>query len=41
MTRATESSVTWDRALSSFVHRPVAVVLVPKVGLWTKRGHSR
>jgi hypothetical protein len=41
MARTTESSVTCVGALSSLVHRPVAVVLVPEGGLRIRRGHSR
>jgi hypothetical protein len=41
MVRTTESSMARVGALSSSVHRPVAIVLVPEGGLRTRRGHSR
>jgi len=41
MVRTTESSMAWVGALSRLVHRPVAVVPVPKGGPRTRRGHTR
>lgn len=41
MARTTESSAVWDGAPPRLVHRSLAVILVAKRGLPSRRGQSR